>query len=192
MKKHGSKFLMWSSWGDKSSNVATFFTAFPGVSLGITEETYNIDPTVALYEKKFPFRTVCFVIRRFWLPVYFSASGHEGARDIELANELDGLPFTLATISQSKNNKFLRRHYGWIMSPELSSYEDRTLYSTWQLSMFIWPRQTTEASSALGMNSLRPHGRPRVAHSGAGALIWTMLREVINFVFVLRWRLPKK
>ena len=36
------------------------FTAFPGFSLDITEETYNIDPTVALYEKKFPFRTVCY------------------------------------------------------------------------------------------------------------------------------------
>jgi hypothetical protein len=47
--------------------------------LGITEETYNIDPTVALYEKKFPFRIVCFVIRWFWLPVHVSASGHEGA-----------------------------------------------------------------------------------------------------------------
>ena len=30
------------------------FTAFPGLSLDITEETYNIDPIVALYEKKFP------------------------------------------------------------------------------------------------------------------------------------------
>ena len=39
------------------------FTAFPGFSLDITEETYNIDPPVALYKKKFPFRTVCFVIR---------------------------------------------------------------------------------------------------------------------------------
>jgi len=38
------------------------FTAFPGFSLDITEETYNIDPTVALHEKKFPFRAVCFVI----------------------------------------------------------------------------------------------------------------------------------
>jgi hypothetical protein len=32
------------------------FTAFPGLSLDITEETYNIDPIVALYEKKIPFR----------------------------------------------------------------------------------------------------------------------------------------
>ena len=35
------------------------FYCLPGFSLGITEETYNI----ALYEKKFPFRTVCFVIQ---------------------------------------------------------------------------------------------------------------------------------
>jgi hypothetical protein len=58
------------------------FTAFPGFSLGITEETYNIDPTVTLYEKKFPFRTVCFVIRRFWLPIYVSASGREGSSSV--------------------------------------------------------------------------------------------------------------
>ena len=58
------------------------FTAFPGFSLEITEETYNIDPTAALYEKKFPFRTVCFVVRRFWLPVWVSASGHEGANGV--------------------------------------------------------------------------------------------------------------
>jgi hypothetical protein len=58
------------------------FTAFPGFSLDITEETYNIDPTVALYEKKFPFRAVCFVIRRFWLPVYVPASGHEGSNGV--------------------------------------------------------------------------------------------------------------
>jgi hypothetical protein len=29
-------------------------TAFPCFSLNIMEETYNIDPTVALYEKKLP------------------------------------------------------------------------------------------------------------------------------------------
>jgi hypothetical protein len=58
------------------------FTTFPGFSLDITEETYKIDPTVALYEKKFPFRTVCFVVRRFWLPVYVSASGHEGSNGV--------------------------------------------------------------------------------------------------------------
>jgi hypothetical protein len=43
------------------------FTAFPGFFLDIIEETYNIGPLVALHEKKFPFRAVCFVIRAFWL-----------------------------------------------------------------------------------------------------------------------------
>ena len=58
------------------------FTGFPGFSLDITEETYNIDPTVALYEKKFSFRTVCFVVQQFLLTVYVSASGHEGANGV--------------------------------------------------------------------------------------------------------------
>ena len=58
------------------------FTAFPGFSLDITKETYNIDPTAALYEKKFPFRTVCFVVRRFWLPVYVSASGRKDSNGV--------------------------------------------------------------------------------------------------------------
>jgi hypothetical protein len=49
--------------------------------LDVTEETYNIDPTVALYEKKFPFRTVCFVIWRFWLSVNY-ASGHKGSNGV--------------------------------------------------------------------------------------------------------------
>ena len=64
------------------------FTAFPGFSLRITEETYNIDPTVTLYEKKFPFRTVCFVVRRFWLPIHVSASGGEGSSRESLAPDI--------------------------------------------------------------------------------------------------------
>ena len=66
----------------KCCNFFMIFTAFPGFSLGITEETYDIHPNVAIYEKKFPFRTVCFVIRRSWLPVYVSASGHEGSNGV--------------------------------------------------------------------------------------------------------------
>jgi hypothetical protein len=65
----------------KCCDFFVIFTTFPGFSLGITEETYNIDPTVTFYEKKFPFRTVCFVIRRFWLPIYVSASGRKGSRE---------------------------------------------------------------------------------------------------------------
>ena len=58
------------------------FTAFPGFSLDITEEIYNMDPPVALYENKSPFRTVYCVIRRFWLPVYVDASGREGSNGV--------------------------------------------------------------------------------------------------------------
>ena len=64
---------------------------------------------------------------------------------IKLAEELDGLPLALATagayLSQSalSFSDYLHLYReSWTkllkMSPELSSYEDRTLYSTWQLS----------------------------------------------------------
>ena len=64
---------------------------------------------------------------------------------IKLAEELDGLPLALATAGAYLNqtaisfSDYLRLYKAsWTkllkMSPELSSYEDRTLYSTWQLS----------------------------------------------------------
>ena len=64
---------------------------------------------------------------------------------IKLAKELDGLPLALATAGAYLNqtvlsfSDYLRLYKGsWTKllkaSPELSSYEDRTLYSTWQVS----------------------------------------------------------
>src|SRR5580658_10194138 len=78
---------------------------------------------------------------------------------IELAKELDGLPLALATAGAYLNqtamdfSDYLRLYKtSWTkllkMSPELSSYEDRTLYSTWQLS-FDHVKQRNELSSKL-------------------------------------------
>jgi tetratricopeptide (TPR) repeat protein len=64
---------------------------------------------------------------------------------IKLARKLDGLPLALATAgayldqAATSFSAYLRLYEeSWaklqIMSPELSSYEDRTLYSTWQIS----------------------------------------------------------
>ena len=78
---------------------------------------------------------------------------------IKLAEELDGLPLALATAGAYLDqtalsfSDYLRLYKGsWTkllkMSPELSSYEDRTLYSTWQLS-FDRVKQQNELSSKL-------------------------------------------
>ncbi|KAH9211165.1 kinesin light chain [Leptodontidium sp. 2 PMI_412] len=64
---------------------------------------------------------------------------------VELAKELDGLPLALATAGAYLDQVAIslsdyRRLYkeSWVQlqefSPELSLYEDRTLYSTWQIS----------------------------------------------------------
>jgi hypothetical protein len=64
---------------------------------------------------------------------------------VKLAKELDGLPLALATagayLDQSAIgfSDYLRLYKAsWTRlletSPELNSYEDRTLYSTWQVS----------------------------------------------------------
>ena len=64
---------------------------------------------------------------------------------IKLAEELDGLPLALATAGAYLDqtalsfSDYLRLYKeSWMKllktSPELNSYEDRTLYSTWQLS----------------------------------------------------------
>ena len=65
---------------------------------------------------------------------------------IRLAKELDGLPHALATAGAYLNqvainiSEYLRLYKtSWLKlhktSPELSSYDNRTLYSTWQLSL---------------------------------------------------------
>ena len=75
---------------------------------------------------------------------------------IKLAEELDGLPLALATagayldqIALSFSDYLRLYKASWLKtSPELSSYEDRTLYSTWQLS-FDHVKQRNELSAKL-------------------------------------------
>src|SRR6202161_4699289 len=78
---------------------------------------------------------------------------------VRLAKELDGLPLALATAGAYLNqtaisfSDYLHLYKAsWMnllkMSPELSSYEDRTLYSTWQLS-FDHVKQRNELSAKL-------------------------------------------
>src|SRR2546423_13172447 len=76
-----------------------------------------------------------------------------------LVEELDGLPLALATagayldqvaISFSDYLRLYKASWAKLLktSPELSSYEDRTLYSTWQLS-FDYIKQQNELSARL-------------------------------------------
>ena len=78
---------------------------------------------------------------------------------VKLAKELDGLPLALATtgaylyqvaISLSDYLRLYKK--SWVQlqesSPELSSYEDRTLYSTWQIS-FQHVKQQNDLSAKL-------------------------------------------
>ena len=78
---------------------------------------------------------------------------------VKLAVELDGLPLALATAGAYLDqtalsfSDYLRLYKeSWVnllkTSPELSSYEDRTLYSTWQLS-FDHVKQRNELSAKL-------------------------------------------
>jgi hypothetical protein len=78
---------------------------------------------------------------------------------VMLAKELDGLPLALATAGAYLDqtvisfSDYLRLYQAsWTIllkaSPELSSYEDRTLYSTWQLS-FDHVKQRNELSAKL-------------------------------------------
>ena len=78
---------------------------------------------------------------------------------VKLAVELDGLPLALATagayldqtaLSFSDYHRLYKASWADLLktSPELSSYEDRTLYSTWQLS-FVHVKQRNELSAKL-------------------------------------------
>jgi len=78
---------------------------------------------------------------------------------VRLAKELDGLPLALATagayldqaaISFSDYLRLYKASWAKLLmtSPELNSYEDRTLYSTWQLS-FDQVKQRNELSAKL-------------------------------------------
>ncbi|KAN0068018.1 HET domain containing protein [Elaphomyces granulatus] len=92
-----------------------------------------------------------------------NASRREGLIDdpdaVKLARELDGLPLALATagayVDQTAMSfsDYLRLYKSsWTKllktSPKLSSYEDRTFYSTWQLS-FDHVKQQNELSAKL-------------------------------------------
>ncbi|KAN0072834.1 HET domain containing protein [Elaphomyces granulatus] len=92
-----------------------------------------------------------------------NASRREGLIDdpdaVKLAKELDGLPLALATagayldqtaISFSDYLRLYKESWTRLLkkSPELSSYDDRTLYSTWQLS-FDHVKQRNELSAEL-------------------------------------------
>jgi tetratricopeptide (TPR) repeat protein len=78
---------------------------------------------------------------------------------VRLARELDGLPLALATagayleqssISFSDYYRLYKASWAKLLktSPELDSYEDRTLYSTWQLS-FDQVKERNELSAKL-------------------------------------------
>jgi tetratricopeptide (TPR) repeat protein len=78
---------------------------------------------------------------------------------IMLARELDGLPLALATagayldqVAVSLSDYLRLYKQSWVQlhksSPELDSYEDRTLYSTWQIS-FDHVKQQNDLSAKL-------------------------------------------
>ncbi|KAJ3575070.1 hypothetical protein NPX13_g4158 [Xylaria arbuscula] len=79
---------------------------------------------------------------------------------VNLAKQLDGLPLALATAgAYLEQTSTTFRSYlclykdSWarlqISSPELSSYEDRTLYSTWQLSLDQIQRENKHSAALL-------------------------------------------
>ncbi|KAF8853548.1 HET-domain-containing protein [Acephala macrosclerotiorum] len=97
------------------------------------------------------------------LEILSNASRREGLGSdpdaIKLAKELDGLPLALATTGAYLDqvaisfSDYLRLYKeSWVQlqesSPELSSYEDRTLYSTWQIS-FNHVKQQNDLSAKL-------------------------------------------
>jgi hypothetical protein len=81
------------------------------------------------------------------------------ANAAELARELDGLPLALATagaylnqVATSFAEYLCLYRASWLRlqqtSPEVSTYEDRQLYSTWQLSL-DYIKQQSELSAKL-------------------------------------------
>ncbi|KAI1123810.1 hypothetical protein F5Y10DRAFT_45733 [Nemania abortiva] len=98
------------------------------------------------------------------LEILSATSKREGLSDdhyaVDLAKELDGLPLALATagayIEQTSTTfRSYRRLYrdSWARlqahSPKLHSYEDQTLYSTWQLSFDQVRRRNAHAAELL-------------------------------------------
>ncbi|PVH69794.1 kinesin light chain 1 [Cadophora sp. DSE1049] len=97
------------------------------------------------------------------LEILSNASKRKGLIDdpdaIKLARELDGLPLALATagvyldqVAVSLSDYLRLYQQSWVQlqesSPELESYEDRTLYSTWQIS-FDYVKQQNDLSAKL-------------------------------------------
>ncbi|KAH7305357.1 kinesin light chain [Rhexocercosporidium sp. MPI-PUGE-AT-0058] len=97
------------------------------------------------------------------LEILSNVSRREGLRTdphaIILARELDGLPLALATagvyldqVAVSLSDYLRLYKQSWVQlqesSPELDSYEDRTLYSTWQIS-FDHVKQQNDLSAKL-------------------------------------------
>ncbi|KFY31766.1 hypothetical protein V493_00848 [Pseudogymnoascus sp. VKM F-4281 (FW-2241)] len=97
------------------------------------------------------------------LEILSNVSRREGLRSdpdaIMLATELDGLPLALATagayldqVAVSLSDYLRLYKQSWLQlqesSPELDSYEDRTLYSTWQIS-FNHAKQQNDLSAKL-------------------------------------------
>jgi tetratricopeptide (TPR) repeat protein len=79
---------------------------------------------------------------------------------VELAKELDGLPLALATagayldqVSTSFTDYLRLYKASWLRlqqtSPQISSYEDRQLYSTWQLSLDHIKQQNENSAKLL-------------------------------------------
>jgi tetratricopeptide (TPR) repeat protein len=85
---------------------------------------------------------------------------HQDPRAYELAQELDGLPLALATagaylsqVSTSFANYLQLYNASWLRlqqkTPQLLSYEDRALYSTWGISLEYVKQQSTSAFKLL-------------------------------------------
>jgi hypothetical protein len=85
---------------------------------------------------------------------------------IKLAKELDGLPLALATVGAYLDqaaiscSDYLRLYKeSWVQlhksSPELSSYEDRTIYSTWQISFNHVKQQNVLSAQPLQVESIK-------------------------------------
>ncbi|KAL5330675.1 hypothetical protein ACEPPN_000194 [Leptodophora sp. 'Broadleaf-Isolate-01'] len=97
------------------------------------------------------------------LEILSNASKRKGLADdpdaINIAKELDGLPLALATagayldqVAVSLSDYLRLYQQSWMQlqesSPELQSYENRTLYSTWQIS-FDYVKQQNDLSAKL-------------------------------------------
>ncbi|OAG12575.1 HET-domain-containing protein, partial [Paraphaeosphaeria sporulosa] len=93
------------------------------------------------------------------LKILANTSGREGITN-ELASKLDGLPLALATAGAYLEHvtdsfaEYLRLYEeSWVdlqaTSPTLSSYEDRSLYTTWQVTFDLIRKQNAASAQLL-------------------------------------------